>query len=55
MKKLTLGLDALEVATFHPAPAEDDGPDRGTVRAHAAGPTNGNTCRTCQTYCLPYC
>jgi hypothetical protein len=57
MQKLRLALDDLTVSSF--VPQAKDAPPAGTVQAHDAtlvfGPTNGNTCRTCQTNCLPYC
>jgi hypothetical protein len=57
MQKLRLSLDDLAVSAF--VPREKEAPPAGTVQAHddvaAWGPTNGNTCRTCQTNCLPYC
>jgi hypothetical protein len=56
MQKLRLSLDDLAVTTF--TPRTQDAAAAGTVQAHDAlvfGPTNGNTCRTCETNCLPYC
>lgn len=57
MQKLRLALDDLAVSSF--APQATDAPPAGTVQAHDAtlvfAPTNGNTCRTCLTNCLPYC
>jgi hypothetical protein len=57
MQKLRLSLDDLAVSTF--VPGEKDAKAAGTVQAHDAvlafGPTNGNTCRSCYTNCLPYC
>lgn len=56
MQKLRLSLDDLAVSTF--VPQVNDARPAGTVQAHGTlvlGPTNGNTCRTCLTNCLPYC
>ena len=56
MQKLRLSLDDLAVSTFIPQTTE--APAAGTVRANEFvifAPTNGNTCRTCETNCLPYC
>lgn len=57
MQKLRLDLDDLTVSSF--VPQAKDAPAGGTVQAHDAmpvfGPTNGNTCRSCYTNCLPYC
>jgi hypothetical protein len=57
MQKLRLSLEDLAVSTFVPQAKEAQ--PAGTVRAHNAvpvwAPTNGNTCRTCETNCLPYC
>jgi hypothetical protein len=53
MEKLRLDPDALTVTSFD-VPRELAGA-AGTVQAQEFGPTNGNTCRTCPTNCLPYC
>jgi hypothetical protein len=57
MQKLRLALEDLAVSSF--VPQRDEKAAAGTVQAHDAllvwGPTNGNTCRTCETNCLPYC
>ncbi len=47
MKKLTLDLDRLEIATFEPLPAETD--PRGTVDAMAATPFPCSAIDACPT------